>query len=326
MLFFQFPGQAKNETTKTSAKTKLMSDLFNDSKDTKDATKSPFKTNEQNKASKTRLMADLFDDEKKDSKILEENNKGSMNNSSGKPKVSPKKTDDIDFGDDNDLFGDFDNQRNSASNRKSRTPEKRGLLDDLLGNKSPINKPKEKPKEFVLDEKYLNMGKETTQKPFLNKKNRNPSPKKSPINNIPDILSSSDAPRRKRPPSARQNKVFEVDDEDILSSIPSRRQNPSRRSPLKASEQENEDVENKSFNKNLKNENKSKDDWLFDGKETSTEGEIGSDLIKTPTKANDDWLNGLLESNKNQTTPTKQVLGIDYLSLALMKTHINNLS
>lgn len=303
-------------------KKKLMAELF--SNDSSGKVKSPEAAESPDKApprkDKKKLMSELFGD---DSKPSTSPGRPSQAEDRGKRK---KNTDDIMFGDDDgDLLGDL----GDAQKKATTSPKGGSFLDSLLSKSPALEKPRGgKPTDFVLDEKYKSTSRQGTPKsggsqgytPSSSKPGspRRKTPTKSPLkdNTGFDFLSDAE-PRKRSTRSAPQIKPFEVDDDDILGNVRSRRRGnkelSSEPSPHKRASSAPE-------NQNEMSRARRKDDWLFgDGGEAAEAMKRNMDenvvmaCVEKPASQpqqspgqDQDWLGGLLSSSKKSPS-AKQV-------------------
>ncbi|XP_066949649.1 fas-binding factor 1-like isoform X1 [Macrobrachium rosenbergii] len=313
---------------KATAKSQLMADLFSDDSPKKDSGKkigtSPPKAT---KPDKSKLMSDLFggsdtpeDSSKKGSPV-----KKALPSSSSKQASAAKKTkDEITFDDDDDLLGGIGDAK-PKSKTSSDSPQSRGFLDSLLAKSTTTEMSKgkkERSPEFVLDEKYKNIGKEKKEDlgfgdylPSSGKSGspRQRTPKKSSSDDPFDFLNDPE-PRRRNPRSATQQKTFEIDDDDILGNVRSRR----------GKTKENKDPPQSRGNsaKNPSSSSKARDDdWLFGSSgspdkaakremdEASVEATVDHESNEaksgSPNKSQD-WLGNLLSGSKKSPAKPPQ--------------------
>lgn len=329
-------GKRKDTSLETSSqrnkdKKKLMAELFSDDSSGKaksaDATESPDKG--PPRRDKKKLMSELFGGDDSTTKPSASTEKLSQKPINAKPENQgrrKKSTDDTLFGDDGgDLLGDL-----GDTPKKAGTSPKGGSFLDSLLSKSPAS---EKPRggrsaEFVLDDKYRNMSKQesassggsqgytpSASKPGSPKRK---TPIKSPLKDKTDLDFLSDLePRKRSTRSAPQRKPFEVDDDDILGNVRSRRRASKELSgdpsPQKRASSAPETQKEPSRARR-------KDDWLFgDSGEASEamkrnmdENAVMASVEKPPTQPQQspnqeqDWLGGLLSSSKKSPS-AKQV-------------------
>lgn len=321
---------------RTKDKKKLMAELFSDESPGKakssEAPESPGVT--APRKDKKKLMSELFggDDASKPNvspgKATQKPASGRTENKSRK-----KSTGDSMFDDDGgDLLGDI----GDTHRRPSTSPKGGSFLDSLLSKSSALEKPREaKQSEFVLDDKYKNMSKQEDPSiggfqgytPSASKPGspRRRTPSKSPAKDSTDFDFLSDAePRNRGSRSAPQIKPFEVDDDDILGNIRSRRRgnkeitsdpSPNKRASSAPGAQKKSSGAGR------------KDDWLFgDSGEASEamkrnidESTVTASVEKPASSPQNspsqdqDWLGGLLSNNKKSPAKAKQVCTIKRL-------------
>ncbi|CAL4063576.1 unnamed protein product, partial [Meganyctiphanes norvegica] len=277
-----------NQTGVSGSKKKLMDDLFSDSSPKMETdSKSPSKPIDS-KRDKSKLMDDLFGDSSASKRSPRKSipPQSAKDIESKQKNVQKKKKDEISFDDytEDDLFGGFEDAK--AKPKVSAQKKSGGSFMDSLLSKPSTSLTPQKPKitEFVLEEKYKNLStKEHSKKedddifgsyaPTVEKSN---SPRKrTPMKSNKDMDPfdfSMDSRRQRRDPS---NKSFEVDDDDIIGNLKSRRKKTKNQekefSPEKeeisrkpsGSRSNEKNVLSPQKDLNQKPQNTKNDDWLF---------------------------------------------------------------
>ncbi|KAG7158759.1 Fas-binding factor 1-like [Homarus americanus] len=318
---------------KTMAKSKLMADLFSDNSQDlpkERETKSP--TSSESKKDKSKLMADLFgggDDSSNPGNSRENKDSGETATKRG---TARKAKENITFDDDDDLFGGLEESRKKPV---SDSPKGGSFLDSLLtkSNASEQSKVKrETNTEFNLDERYKNIGKETKGKSTKDFGGYMPSSSKpnSPSRGTPKKTTSDDTfdlfgdfePRKRNPRSrsAPQKKTYEIDDDDILGNIRSRKgvlKDSDKESPHTKPSPSGKSSESPKVKKKSPAKAQNKDDWLF-GDASSVSDTMKKNIDETsidqadegikqssPSK-NEDWLGKMLGGNTKSPSISKQ--------------------
>lgn len=297
-------------------KKKLMAELFDDSSG---KTKSPEATDSPDKAAprkdKKKLMSELFGGDDSPAKPSAPPGKPSQPEDRGRRK---KNIDDTMFGDDDgDLLGDLGDSQKKAT----ASPKGGSFLDSLLSKSPAIEKPRGgRPSEFVLDEKYKSTSKQEAPKsgglqgymPSSSKPGspRRKTPTKSPLKDSTGFDFLSDAePRKRSSRSAPHIKPFEIDDDDILGNVRSRRRGNKE---LSSEPSPHRRASSAPENQTGSSRTKKKDDWLFGDsgeaseamKRTMDENVVMASVEKPASQAqqspgqDQDWLGGLLSSSK----------------------------
>lgn len=295
-------------------KKKLMAELFDD---TAGKTKSPEATESPGKApprkDKKKLMSELFGGDDSPAKPSPLSGKASQPEDRGRR----KNTDDTMFGDDDgDLLGDLGDPPKKATT----SPKGGSFLDSLLSKSPALEKPRGKPSEFVLDEKYKSTSKQEAPKsegfqgytPSSSKPGspRRKTPTKSPLKDNTGFDFLSDAgPRKRSTRSAPQIKPFEIDDDDILGNVRSRRRGNKE---LSSEPSPHRRASSAPENQTGSSRTRKKDDWLFGDsgeaseamKRTMDENVVMASVEKPASQVqqspgqDQDWLGGLLSSSK----------------------------
>ncbi|XP_068212710.1 fas-binding factor 1-like isoform X2 [Palaemon carinicauda] len=319
-------SESEHSVKKTKSKSQLMADLFNDESPKKDSDKKGNITiSEGSKKDKSKLMSDLFGGgDVPDDSITKESpqNKTSASSALKQGSAAKRTKDEVTFDDDDDILGGI-GETKPKSKAVSDSPKSSGFLDSLLGKSSTTETAKgkkERSSDFVLDEKYKSMGKETKENlglgGYLPSSNKSESPnKRTPkkkVSDDPFDFLDNPEPRRRNARSATQQKTFEIDDDDILGNIKSRR----------GKSKENKDPPQRGSS--AKNPSSSKprgDDWLFGSSgsaDKATKKEIDESLVEASVdhettegksgspKKSQDWLGNLLSSSKKSPTKPPQ--------------------
>ncbi|KAK8743552.1 hypothetical protein OTU49_001127 [Cherax quadricarinatus] len=327
-------------TKKAASKSKLMADLFNDNSE--DVTKES-KMTKSPKKDKSKLMNDLFggaDDSSPDKFEI------SAAKTTARRGTAKKVQDDDLFDDGDDLLGGLESKQKPGS---GKDPVKGGSFLDSLLKKSSAETPKkmkEKSLDFVLDDKYKKTGKDTKEenvnfgdyKPSAAKLDspKRRTPKKSVANDNFDLFSDNEA-RRRNPRSAPQRKTFEVDDDDILKNVRSRKDGSkeSSKDAIPSAPSSNKKIK-ETAKSPTKNQNKN--DWLF-GDSGSVAEFANKNMDDTPITAsidqddsvtkpspskNQDWLGSLLSSNKKSPSVSKKVTSQDNSASAAPSVALSN--
>ncbi|XP_045601846.2 fas-binding factor 1 homolog [Procambarus clarkii] len=311
-----------SKTTTTTSKSKLMADLFSENSEdvTKDTKMNKSPSAYEFKKDKSKLMTDLFGETDGSSPDKLKPSTGGGQNGLGRTAArrgpAKKAKDDIVFDDDDDLLGGLGETRGKPGPVKD-SGKSGSFLDSLLKKGSSENPKakKEKSPEFVLDDKYRNMGKNVKDEkrdfggyvPSASKLDSplRRTPNKSVSNDNFDLFSDKE-PKRRNPRSASHRKTFEVDDDDILGNIRSRKEgNKDGSQSLKT-----KDTAKGITKSPAKVQNK--DDWLFgdsgsvtdsakknidDTQVTASIEKVDDSIIKPSPSKSQDWLGNLLASS-----------------------------
>lgn len=352
--------KAVSESSKnTTAKSKLMADLFSDKVEgaAQGTEETKSSSTGGSKKDKKKLMADLFGGDedsssKRNTKSPIAGDKKDLNTTAARQDKVRKTKDDITFDEDDDLLGGL-GEPQKKHGPISNSPKGGSFLDSLLSKSSTSEQTKsikEKSVDFVLDNKYKSMNKRNKDEdidpfggyaPSASKSSspRRRLPKKSLANDNFDIdLYGDSEPRTRHPRSAVQRKPLEIDDDDILGSSQSNIRGSREKSKIVPKSVVSPGEQVSATPKMLKKspmKSSKKDEWLFDNSGTvpqpmnntsddtppavASVHEVNDSVKKSPSK-NRDWLGNLLSSNKNSPSANNQVKNIASLVLFVTAT------
>ncbi|XP_076032918.1 uncharacterized protein LOC143020392 isoform X2 [Oratosquilla oratoria] len=309
---------------KERAKDMLMKDLFSDT-----PTSPPKEANvsqETRRTKKKELLDDLFSSPEKSPAVSTATAKGAASSPSvpsGKGQTAKgdsklprgrKAKEEISFDDDEDLFKSLTDGPKS-SRQKSETEGRKGsgggggkgsFLDSILTSPAQKESPTvNKPKSFVLDDKYkkgrvnkeddLGFGGYAPSAGKSDSPRRRP-PRKPVAKDEFDLFDSDMPPRRPR----SVGKPFEIDDDDILGSIKTKR--PGKESGAVQSKKATEGNKVEITPSKHTPVKESSKDWLSPGAEAKQ-----TSASKTGSAGQEDWLALSLSASKHRAqSPSKE--------------------
>ncbi|KAK3868663.1 hypothetical protein Pcinc_025963 [Petrolisthes cinctipes] len=244
------------------------------------------------KKSKTKLMEDLFGDQDNDQQQQHQQHPTASQGARGAGKTMGRpggKTgrgkEEVTFDDDNiDLLGDYGGGGGGGGGSKmaSSSPKGKNFLSALLKSpsSSEVTTKRERRSEFVLDDKYKNLDsgnddRNSKQRGFgsyMPSTSKPSSPRQSPKQSAFSSKNDSDFspdPKKRPPHSAPQRrKPYELNDDDIMGNIRSRR---TIKKEVASPEAATHNAKTKTNNTKTTPTKKSdkQDDWLFENTESS---------------------------------------------------------